>query len=150
MGKPLIEGVWVTPQKIIKVPGGNVLHAMKCIDPGFAGFGEAYFSTVKYGSIKGWKKHFEMTLNLIVPRGSIRFVMFDDRAQSPSHGEYMEIELSQKNYQRLTVPPNIWMAFMGMAKQSSILLNIANIPHSPDEVDRKNIHEIAYNWELEK
>ena len=29
---------------------------------------------VKSGSIKGWKKHLEMTMNLIVPLGMVRFV----------------------------------------------------------------------------
>ena len=36
---------------------GTVMHAIKKNSNGFAGFGEAYFSTVNFNNIKGWKKH---------------------------------------------------------------------------------------------
>ncbi len=37
----MIDGVIVTPLKIINVPGGDVFHALKKDDPGFTDFGEA-------------------------------------------------------------------------------------------------------------
>lgn len=43
MEQVTIEGVIVTPLKQIYNPRGDVWHAMKCSDPGFDGFGEAYF-----------------------------------------------------------------------------------------------------------
>ena len=60
------DGVLLTPLKIIEREQGNVMHALKNSDAGFDGFGEAYFTFVNNGVIKGWKKHREMTLNLIV------------------------------------------------------------------------------------
>ena len=77
----------ITPLKIIQVPGGDVSHAMKISDPGFAGFGEVYFSNIEPGVVKAWKRHRQMTLNLVVSVGAIRFVMFDDRHQSPDSGD---------------------------------------------------------------
>ena len=105
----MIEGVIVTPQTIIEVPGGDVLHAMKCHDPGYSGFGEAYFSTIEPGLVKAWKRHREMTLNLVVPMGAIRFVIFDDREGSSSQGAYHEIVISRESYNRLTVPPMVFL-----------------------------------------
>jgi len=49
----MIDGVELTPLKIIEVKDGNVLHALKKSDIGFEGFGEAYFSNVESGQIKG-------------------------------------------------------------------------------------------------
>ena len=66
----------LTPLRIIGVKGGDVLHAMKDTDDGFSGFGEAYFSSIEKGCIKGWKKHTNMTLNIVVPVGVIKFVFF--------------------------------------------------------------------------
>lgn len=43
MENNLIDGVLLTPLKQIAHPKGDVFHAMKCVDPGFEGFGEAYF-----------------------------------------------------------------------------------------------------------
>ena len=142
----MIEGVIFTPLYIVDTEGGDVLHAMKSSDPGFSGFGEAYFSTVESNAIKGWKLHREMVLNLVVPKGAVRFVIFDDRVNSKTEGKFGEFVLSRRNYGRLTVPPKLWLGFQGVDAQDSLLLNIANIPHDPNEVACKALDEIDYNW----
>jgi len=142
----MIEGVIFTPLSIIDTKGGDVLHAMKASDVGFSGFGESYFSTVEPGVIKGWKLHREMVLNLVVPVGSVRFVVFDEREGSKTMGQFSKIVLSRENYGRLTIPPKLWVAFQGVDLQDSLILNIANIPHSPNEVERRALKEIVYSW----
>lgn len=111
------------------------MHALKQHESSFQGFGEAYFSTVEKQAVKGWKKHMRMVLNLIVPSGAIRFVLYDDRPASKSFQTIQELILSKENYQRLTVPPGIWMAFQGISDGLNMLLNIASIPHDPTEAD---------------
>lgn len=143
---PHLDGVLLTPLREIPTQGGNVLHAMKAVDPGFAGFGEAYFSQVEPGTTKPWKRHRQMTLNIVVPTGAIRFVLFDDRAASSTVGQFQDIVLSPQHYCRLTVPPMLWMAFQSIGSSRGLLLNVANIPHDPTEVDRKALEEIAYRW----
>ena len=135
-----INGVLMTHLKIIDVVDGNVLHAIKNTDAGFNGFGEAYFSTIDPGKIKGWKRHRRMTLNLIVPIGSIRFVIFNDNLDCQS------VILSKENYLRLTIPPMLWMGFQGLSESTSMVLNVASIPHQPDEVDKKDLNEYEYDW----
>jgi len=140
----MINGVFITPLSIINTPGGDVMHAMKQSDPGHIGFGEAYFSQVEYGAIKAWKRHREMTLNLVVPVGEVRFVLYDD--QKGRH-TFQELVISPSNYCRLTVPPMLWVGFQGLNPKGSILLNIANLEHDPLEVDKQEISQIDYNWE---
>lgn len=143
------EGVVLTPLKIIPGENGDVLHAMKVSDPTFSTFGEAYFSTVKDGSRKGWKKHTRMVLNLVVPVGEIAFVLYDERAGSATRGHFFEIRLSRKNYQRLTVPPGIWMAFSGTGGGDNMLLNMASIQHDPAEAENLPLvnDRIKYQWQ---
>ena len=140
----MINDVLLTPLDIIETPGGDVMHAMRKIDSGFNGFGEAYFSEVSFNSIKAWKRHKEMTLNLVVPIGKIKFVLFDDR--EGSNNQFQEVTISRDYYCRLTVPPMVWLGFKGLSKTGSMLLNIANIGHDQLEVDKKNINEIKFNW----
>lgn len=143
----MIEGILVTPLKVIDTFGGNVMHGMKSTDQGFVGFGEAYFSTVESNAIKGWKRHHLMTLNLMVPVGTIRFIIYDDRQRSTSCNQFEQIVLSRScNFCRLTVPPMVWLGFQGLDKNDSILLNVASIKHSPDEVDRKELNAFKYDW----
>ena len=140
----MIEGVIVTHLDIINTPGGNVMHAMKKTNVGYAGFGEAYFSQVGKGEIKAWKRHKKMTLNLVVPVGEIKFVLFDDR--EVSNTQFQEVIISMAKYCRLTVPPMIWMGFKGQSDGDSMLLNIANIEHDQYEVDKMSIEQIKFNW----
>lgn len=146
MGKPEIEGVLLTPLKKISNPSGNIFHVMKKSDPGFLSFGEAYFSIIVFNAIKAWKKHELMTLNLIVPAGRIKFVMYDDRPNSMTKGNFCEAILSLENYQRLTVPPSIWMGFKGLGRGLNMLLNIADFEHDPSEAGRLEIDKINYQW----
>lgn len=142
-----VDGVLLTPLKQIFHPKGDVWHAMKCSDPGFSGFGEAYFSTIHCGDIKPWKKHLRMTLNFIVPVGKIRFVIFDDRPESRTQGHFFDVTLSPENYQRITIPAGLWVAFSGIDDGLNLLLNIANLEHDPTEVERKeSLSEISYPW----
>jgi dTDP-4-dehydrorhamnose 3,5-epimerase len=128
-----IEGVRLTPLKIIEAETGSVRHGMKNGDMGFRGIEEVYFSTVKFGAIKGWKKHLKMTLNLIAISGIIKFILYDERETSKSYEKTGTIQLSLDNYQRLTVPPGIWVSFSGLDRQLNMLVNIANMIHNPDE-----------------
>jgi dTDP-4-dehydrorhamnose 3,5-epimerase len=128
-----IENVQLVPLRIIAGENGKVLHAMRASALGFAGFGEAYFSTVDSTSIKGWKKHQRMVLNIVVPVGEIQFILLDDRPGSTSCGQVRSITLGDSNYQRLSVPPGIWMAFAGRSTGTNMLLNMASIEHDPQE-----------------
>ena len=142
-----INGVSTSSLAIIGTKGGDVLHAMKKSDQGYSGFGEAYFSTIEPKVIKGWKRHKEMVLNLVVPVGSVRFILFDDRENQDDIHQFQEVILSmEEDYARLTIPPMIWVGFQGLGQQASLVLNIANIEHSSEEIDRKGLEEIKFNW----
>lgn len=136
----MIEGVVVTPLKIIAGENGAVMHALKQQESSFKNFGEAYFSFVNQGKVKGWKRHTKMTLNLIVAMGKIRFVLFDDRNDSNTRGLFNEFCFGPEiQYSRLTIPPGIWMAFKGVGNDPNLLLNIADIPHDPAEAEQLQI-----------
>ncbi len=135
-----MDRVILTPLKQINNPKGDIFHAMKKSDNGFDGFGEAYFSTINKGDIKGWKKHTKMTLNLVVPVGEIEFIVYDEISK-----EFFSVKLSQNNYQRLTVKRNSWMAFRGIGEYN-MLLNLASIEHDIGETVNIDLSEIKYEW----
>ena len=136
-----LNEVVVTPLARIATAGGDVLHAMKQSDAGYAGFGEAYFSWVDAGAVKAWKRHTRMTMNVIVPVGNVRFVFRLDGTD-----EFQVEEIGVDRYARITVPPGILFGFKGLAAPQSLVLNIANIPHDSNEVERSALSEIKYEW----
>lgn len=127
-----MDGVVLTPLKIIPNPKGNILHAFKKSDNSFSQFGEVYFSFIDKDAIKGWKKHTKMTLNIVVPIGEIEFFIYDDRDQNSSTCKLFKVKLSMNNYQRLTISPDLWVAFKGIESEN-MLMNFADIEHDPQE-----------------
>lgn len=136
----------LTPLRRIAHPQGDIQHALKAGDAGFAGFGEAYFTRVHGGAVKGWKRHRRMQLNLVVPCGAVRFYLRDDS------GRRLAFLLGDQPgapegaaYARLTVPPGWWMAFEGVGHPLNLVLNLASIAHDPQEADQLALA----SWPLE-
>ena len=139
-----LANILVTPLRRIETASGDVLHGMKKSDAGYTGFGEAYFSWVSAGAIKAWKRHTQMTMNVVVPVGQVRFVFRCVNADGIE--EFRVEEIGMDRFVRITVPPSIWFGFQGLRTPQSLLLNIANIPHDPNEVERLALTDINYDW----
>ena len=142
MGVVSLADILVTPLMRLPTIGGDVMHALKNSDNGFNGFGEVYFSWVEQGVIKAWKYHLHMTLNLVVPLGEISFVFHIKDQENCFRTE----NIGEEKYVRLTVHPGILFWFQGRGSSQSLLMNLADMAHDPDEVLRKKTSEIVYNW----
>ena len=140
LGQMLNKRVILTPIEKIEVDGGDIIKNIRVGDCGYKDFQETYYSFINFGKKKGWKKHLKMTLNLTCPFGEINFVFSEDL-------NYFEnIVLNKKNLFRLTISPGVWFAFQGLNEPFSIVNNVADFLHSPDEIERKNLDEVIYNW----
>ncbi len=146
----MIEGVAIHPLKKIPDERGSVMHMLRCDDPHFDRFGEIYFSCVHPGAVKAWHIHTRMTLNYAVVSGMIKLVLYDDRQDSPTRGELMELFVGDQNYLLVQVPPLVWNGFKGVGTQTAIVANCATHPHDPDEIQRLDPRsdKIPYDWEL--
>ena len=146
----MIHGVVVTPLMQLADERGKIMHMLKRTDAVFREFGEIYFSCVYPDVVKGWHIHDRMTLNYAVPFGRIKFVLYDDRPESPTRGEVQEMFLGEEHYQLVTVPPRVWNGFKGVGTQTAIVANCASIPHDPDEIHRLDPEDpsIPYDWRI--
>ena len=147
----MIDGVTVKPLRRIPDERGYIMHMLRSDDPEFREFGEIYFSTVHPGVVKGWHIHKRMVLNYAVPVGRIKFVLYDDRDDSPTRGEVQEVVMGEDNYVLVTVPPMIWNGFKGIGDETALVANCASIPHDPDEIDRREPFDpaIPYDWAVQ-
>lgn len=146
----MIAGVRITPLKQIPDERGKIMHMLRNDAEGFAGFGEIYFSCVYPGAIKGWHIHKKMVLNYAVPHGHIKFVLYDDRPDSPTRGELQEVFMGPDNYCLVTVPPMVWNGFKGIGTEMAVVANCASIAHDPDEIARLDPFDpsIPYDWAI--
>lgn len=146
----LIEGVSVVPLRQISDERGTVYHMLKATDPHFIAFGEIYFSSVRPGVVKAWKRHRRLTTNYACVAGRIRLVLYDDRPDSTSSGTVAELILAPapETYALVVIPPDVWHGFQGLGVPISVLANCATEPHDPDELDRllSDDGQIPYSW----
>jgi dTDP-4-dehydrorhamnose 3,5-epimerase len=146
----MIDGVHIIPLRQIVDERGKIMHMLRSDAAHFRAFGEIYFSAVNPGAIKAWHIHTEMTLNYAVPAGQIKFVLYDDREGSNTRGKVQEIFLGADSYSLVVVPPLIWNGFKGIGSVPALVANCATIPHSPNEIERKDPFDpsIPYDWAI--
>lgn len=115
--------VSLIPLKKIDGDKGSVFHIIK--DPSLT-INEVYVSTVDQNSVKGWKKHLKMTLNLVVIKGDVKFTI-------RKNSETYQYIIGDSNYCRLVISPNYWVCFEGVGAENMII-NCADINHDPSEI----------------
>jgi dTDP-4-dehydrorhamnose 3,5-epimerase len=92
-----------------------------------------------------------MTLNYLVLKGNIKFVLYDDRQDSLTYKQIQEIYIGENQYSIVTVPPLVWNGFKGIGTEEAFVINFTDIPHDPDEIVRMDPHHngtISYNWAI--
>lgn len=137
-----LQNIKIVKLKKFPTDGGDVLHFIKDGDVGFKNFGEVYFSNVKYGKVKAWKKHLKMTMNLVVPLGEVKFVFHLPESKNKFRVE----NIGLSNYSRIIVPPGIWFGFKGLSKNNNLVSNLANIKHDPQESINVEKNFFSYKW----
>lgn len=144
----MIQGVII--KKLNRIPDerGCVFHMLRNDDAEFEHFGEIYFSMVYPEVVKAWHLHTKMTLNYAVPVGMVKLVLYDDRENSPTKGELMELYIGEQNYCLVKIPPHVWNGFTGVGTTPALVANCATIPHDPTEIVRMDPHNnpLPYDW----
>jgi dTDP-4-dehydrorhamnose 3,5-epimerase len=145
-----IDGVKVVPLRQIVDERGKIMHMLKATDEHFIAFGEIYFSCAWPGTIKAWHVHTTMTVNNAVLAGHAKLVMYDLRADSPTHGTLQEVFFGEDNYVLVQIPPGIANGYKAYGDKLVIMANAATEPHRSDEMQRipYDSPDIPYDWAL--
>ena len=144
-----IAGLIIVPLEVISDERGSVLHMLRCESENFSQFGELYFSESNPGAIKAWKRHKNMTQTFAVPSGRIKLVVADTRVNSQTKDVVQEINLGRPNdYNLVKIPPHLWYGFQNTGNTSSLIANLADLPHDPSESETMPLanREISYEW----
>lgn len=142
-----IKSALIVPLSQIHDEKGAVLHMLRSDSPFFEKFGEIYFSIIKPKMIKAWKCHEKTTQHFAVPVGKIKLVLYNDRSHDTEQPFFEEHEMGRPdNYFLLRIPPLVWYGFQCISKDPALIANCADLPHNPNEMQRKEIADFPYNW----
>jgi len=103
------------------------------------GLGEIYISKISHKGVSAWKMHLKMLSRIKIAQGRVLFVF------PQVEGETVSLVLDDSSSHILEIPPNQWFGFQGLGQKNS-LLNLASIPHDPNEVQRLPVGAFKYDW----
>lgn len=100
-------------------------------------FGQVYLvGNFGRGTIRAFHKHKELWDYFFISHGAAKFVLVDDREDSPTYKMMNTFVLSEKNPSLLVVPPGVyhgWMSLEDDTQMVSIASEIYN-REKPDEI----------------
>ena len=131
-----LDQIKFTKLQIINVEGGNVFKIMKKSNHKEFSFKEAYFSSIDFNFVKGWKMQSKMQSNICVPIGRVKFTFV-----SKDYKEHKTLIIGEDNYGLISIPPKIWYSFTGLSKKTSLILNISDYEHDEKNIKKINLDE---------
>jgi dTDP-4-dehydrorhamnose 3,5-epimerase len=122
---PRIDGVRLRPAKTHLDDRGELCEIF---NPDW-GFHEdplvyAYQLSIRPGKIKGWVVHREQDDRLFISLGTVKIVLYDDRAASPTRGMINEIYLGEHNRALITIPHGVYHALQNVGLTDAYFVNL--------------------------
>ena len=147
----MIDGVVAKKLKPVPDERGRVMEMLRCDDPFFESFGQAYVTTAYPGVTKAWHYHEKQVDHFTVVKGMAKLVLYDPRAGSPTRGEVNEFFMGEHNPILVRIPNGVFHGFKNIGTEECMIVNTPSKPYnheSPDEV-RVDAHDndIPYDWE---
>lgn len=146
----MIDGVKVKKLKVIPDERGRLMEMVRCDDEDFIKFGQVYMTTAFPGVVKGWHYHKKQHDNMVVVRGMMKIVLYDNRETSPTCGEVNEFFAGTHNPVRITIPPGVCHGFKCISSEEAIVINMVTEPYDYDNPDEYRLPphggDIPYDW----
>lgn len=146
----MIDGVSVKPLRVIPDQRGRLAELVRSDDPDFVRFGQVYMSVTYPGVVKGWHMHTRQYDLVACVSGQILLVMYDQREESPTHGELQEVYLGTHSPNRVRIPPRILHGWKCISPEEALVINLSSELYrydDPDEI-RFDPHgeAVPYDW----
>ena len=143
MPQKQIRDVELIPLKAHTDDRGYVIEIIRKADPKTdpwsvcVKFGQVYLvGNFSKATVRAFHKHAKLWDYFFISHGSAKFVLVDDRTDSPTYKEMNSYVLSERNPSILVVPPGVfhgWMSLENDTQMVSIASELYN-REAPDEV----------------
>ena len=100
-------------------------------------FGQVYLvGDPVRGTIRAFHKHEELWDWFFISHGSAKFVLKDDRGDSPTYGEQMEIIAGARKPRLIVIPPGVYHGWMSLEDDTQMISTASHTydHENPDEV----------------
>lgn len=122
---PLIEGVVVRFQAPVEDERGEIVEVYRpswgVLD---APLVYVYHISILPGIVKGWVVHQHQDDRLFVQRGRLRFGLYDDRRDSPTHQMLNVFTVSERHRALVVIPRGVFHGIENVGVDEAIYLNM--------------------------
>ena len=119
-------------------PRGSLIEVINFDDPFWhEPIVYSYSITVNAGRIKGWGMHMRQVDRHHVHCGRVRFVLFDARVDSPTHGNVAQFHFGDEARGTLRIPPGVWHAVQNVGDVPAHVTNFPTIAYDRANPDKQ-------------
>lgn len=133
----MIQGVSVVDLETHYDDRGYLFEILREVDPYFTRFGQVYLvADQARGVIRAFHKHKTLWDWFCIVHGSAKFVLQDDRENSPTYGEVMTVVVGERRPRLIAVPPGVYHGWMSLEDDTLLVSTGSEVYRrdNPDEV----------------
>lgn len=148
----MIDGVTIKNLQPHADERGCLTEILRSDDEIFQKFGQIYASLNYPGVIRAWHYHRKQDDLWAVVRGMVKAVLYDQRKDSPTHGEVQEVFLGEQNPVLLKIPVGVMHGYKTIGVEPSLLINLPTEAYDPADPDEYRLpfdtDQIPYDWDI--
>jgi len=133
----MIQGVQQVPLVAHLDDRGYLIEILRANDPHMRKFGQVYIvGDPVRGSIRAFHKHRDLWDYFFISHGSAKFVLVDDRPESPTYKQMDTFVTSGRNPSLIVVPPGVYHGWMSLEDDTQMISTATEVYNreKPDEV----------------
>jgi dTDP-4-dehydrorhamnose 3,5-epimerase len=111
--------------------------AWEGIDPAAVKY--VYTAMVRPGRVKGWVYHKLQSDRIYSISGHLKYVIWDTRKGSPTHGMINEVFISERNRGLLVIPPLVVHAVQNIGDVDAVFVNMPTMPYNHANPDKYRV-----------
>ncbi len=137
MNKATIQDVSCIPLKVNVDDRGYLIEIVHATDPFLRKFGQVYLvGDPTKGIIRAYHKHAVLWDYFFISHGSAKFILVDDRSESPTYKHFNTFIISERNPSVLLVPPGVYHGWMSLEDDTQMISTASEVynKEKPDEV----------------
>jgi dTDP-4-dehydrorhamnose 3,5-epimerase len=105
---------------------------------------------VRPGRIKGWVYHTKQADRIYLITGFAKYVVWDSRPDSPTHGMVNEIYISERNRGLLRIPPFVVHAVQNIGSVDAVFVQMPTAPYNHANPDKYRVAPESVPYSFDK
>ena len=92
--------------------------------------------TIRPGVAKGWVVHRRQDDRNFLAQGRVKWVLYDDRPESPTYREIQELYVGEYSRQLVVIPRGVFHAVQNVGEVEAIIVDMPSVRYNHEDPDK--------------